>query len=86
MVQSGGDEEKAARAKLEPHLEKVSFRAAQIGPGKYLSDSDALIAHFAGPAGVDPAPMPTLQTYIAGPPKGLLTQWQENVQLKAAAK
>ena len=54
----------AVREKLERGLgKKPSFPAVEMEPGRYESDSDALIEDFAGRAGVDPAQLPALTFY-----------------------
>ena len=81
-VTPGTDEEAAIRAELEPKLEKVSFPAAQTAPGQYMTDSDGIIAHFAGIAGVDPTQMPVLSAYVEGPFQQIMTLYRENMELK----
>ena len=43
-----------------------TFPIVEIAPGKYLSDSDDLITHFANQFSIDAASMPTLQFYKTG--------------------
>lgn len=81
----GTDEERAIRAELVQQLEKVSFPAAQIMPGQFMRDGDAIIGRLAGRAGIDPANLPTLQAYIAGPLAVHIQLYQENVALKNGA-
>lgn len=76
------DEETRIRAELAPHFETVSFPAAQLSPGKYLKDSDALIAHLAAENHIDPTKMFVLNWYVDGPLSALGTLWQENIALK----
>lgn len=45
---------------------KHTFPVVETEPGKYLTDSDALIAFFADLHSVDPATMATLQFYKSG--------------------
>lgn len=49
----GHAEEKAVRNELESHLEKITFPAAQVAPGQFLTDSAVIIAHFATAAHLD---------------------------------
>lgn len=42
------------------------FPLVEIAPGEFLSDSDAMIAHFAAKHGVDADALPTLQFYKEG--------------------
>jgi glutathione S-transferase len=74
--------EQAIRAELAQHLEKVSFPAAQVVAGRYLTDSDAIIAYFAQGAKVDPARMPVLRAYVEGPFQRLRDLRKENMDLK----
>ena len=78
----GTDEEQAIRGELSPHLEKVSFPAAQLAPGQYLADSDGIIAQLADRAKVDPAKMPVLGAYLDGPFKQIMDLFRENMELK----
>ena len=78
----GDAEEEALRNELAPHFEKVTFPAAQIERGVYMKDSDAIIAHFSGQAGVDPADLPVLQWYATGPASQLGALYRENRELK----
>jgi glutaredoxin len=79
---AGSDTEQEVRAILAPHLETISFPAAQLSSGEFLADSDALVAHFSEQSGVDPATLPTYQAYIEGPFKQLFSLYRENVELK----
>ncbi len=78
----GTDQEQAIRAELEPKLEKVSFPAAQTAPGRYMTDSDAIIGELAGGVGQDPAAMPVLSAYVEGPFQQIMTLFRENMELK----
>ena len=42
---------------------EATFPTVEIEPGRYLSDSDELIDHFAGLHRVDPAGLPALSFY-----------------------
>ncbi len=78
----GSDEETAIREEVSPHLEKVSFPAAQLEPGKFMADSDGIIAKLAAEAKVDPARMPVLSAYVNGPFQSIMTLYKENMELK----
>lgn len=78
----GSEAEQEIRAILGPHIEKISFPAAQLSPGRFLADSDALVAHFVQQSGVDPATLSTYQAYVDGPFKTLFTLYSENMALK----
>lgn len=81
----GTDQEQAIRTELEPRLEKISFPAAQTAPGRYMTDSDAIIGQLAGLSGSDPAKMPVLNAYIEGPFQQIMQLFRENRELKKAA-
>jgi hypothetical protein len=78
----GTPEEEELKAELAPHFETVTFPAAQVEPGLYLKDSDALIAHFAAKAGADPARLPVFQWYSGGPFAQIGALYRENRELK----
>jgi glutathione S-transferase len=61
---------------------KASFPAAEIEPGEYLADSDALVVHFAKMAGLDPEHLPTYQAYVGGVFPRLHQIYRENMDLK----
>lgn len=44
----------------------VHFPTVEIEPGKFMHDSDALIAHYASHFGIDAGRLPTLQFYRTG--------------------
>lgn len=81
----GEPEEAAIRAELSPHFEKPSFPAAQLEPGRYLADSDEIVARLAAWSGRDLATMPVYRNYVDGPFAGMMRLWKENQELKAAA-
>lgn len=54
----GSEEEAAIRAELQPNLEKVSFPAAHLAQGQYITGSDEIVAILARLANRDPASMP----------------------------
>lgn len=72
----------AIRAELAPHLEKVTFPTLRLSSDEYLADSDAIIAHFAEPRGIDPESLPTYRTYVHGPLASMRKLFAENMQLK----
>jgi hypothetical protein len=78
----GTEVEQAIRAELEPNLEKVSFPAAQLEAGRYMTDSDAIIGELAQMAGSDPAAMPVLSAYVEGPFQQIMQLYRENMELK----
>jgi glutaredoxin len=54
------------RSRMEAAGQKPSFPAAEFSPGKLSTGTDALIAHFAAQAGVDPSTLPLLNYYSEG--------------------
>lgn len=81
----GTPEEEAIRETLAPHFEKISFPAAQIAPGKFIAESDAIIGLLAEKAGRKPETLPVYTAYLDGPFAAIMKLWQENVELKKAA-
>lgn len=81
----GSQQEDQIRAELQPNLEKVSFPAAQLEPGRYAADSDAIVAFFAEKAGCDPNAMSVYRNYASGVFAMAMQLWQENAELKKAA-
>jgi hypothetical protein len=79
----GTPEETEIRGILAPVLDKVTFPAAELSPGQYLADSDGIIAHFAGKAGVEPTQLPTYRSYIDGVFQRVRTLHRENAELKS---
>ncbi|WP_395334925.1 glutathione S-transferase N-terminal domain-containing protein [Novosphingobium sp. BL-8H] len=63
MFAQGDENEAAIRAELAPHFEKVTFPTVQYAPGKYMNDSDAIIAHYADAETIDHADLPIFGTY-----------------------
>jgi hypothetical protein len=81
----GTEEENSIRAELSPLFDKLSFPAAQIAPGKYMQDSEALVSRYADEAGIDPAKLLTFQAYVEGPFRTILSLFKENRELKRRA-
>ncbi|PWE54008.1 glutathione S-transferase [Metarhizobium album] len=79
---SGTPEEAAIRERLSGRVEKVSFPVVEISPDEFRTESDELIAHFAGQKQIDPSTLPTLQAYIDGPFAKLQQLFRENRDLK----
>ena len=79
----GTPEETEIRTLLAAVLDKVSFPTAELSSGKYLADSDGIIAHFAERAGVDPADLPTYRSYIDGVFQRVGALFRENKELKS---
>lgn len=81
----GSQQEDDIRAELARQLDTVSFPAVKLGPDRYLTESDAIIALLAARAGRDPADMPVLTSYVEGALKPMMALWNENFELKATA-
>jgi glutathione S-transferase len=81
----GSKQEEDIRAELSPHLAKVSFPAALLEPGRYIAESDDIIAFLAVKSGREPASLPVFVNYVEGPFRTMMSLWKENQQLKAAA-
>lgn len=82
LVQPPAEGHQALGDELAPHLGKATFPAAQLAPGEYLADSDALVEHFAKTSGVDPKSLPTYQQYVGHVFPKLMQLYRENAQLK----
>jgi len=78
----GAAQETTIRNELSGHFDKVSFPSAEIAPGEFMNNSDALITHFLSLEQIDPKNLPTLQAYIQGPFSDLLRLFKENKELK----
>ncbi|HEX4096643.1 MAG TPA: glutathione S-transferase N-terminal domain-containing protein [Caulobacteraceae bacterium] len=78
----GTDAEQQIRDEVSPHMEKVSFPAAEVAAGEYLADSDGIIARLAEGETIDPAQMPVLKAYLEGPFQSIMTLFRENRELK----
>lgn len=63
----------------------MSFPSAQIAPGKYRKDSDAIISHYAEDSGIDLQRLPAFQEYVSGPFNTLMTLFKENRKLRKHA-
>lgn len=61
---------------------KASFPTSEIASGKYMSESEDLVAHFSTLSGKDPADMLTYQDYVGNLLPKLQSLYQENRELK----
>ncbi|KPF56975.1 hypothetical protein IP65_02640 [Novosphingobium sp. AAP1] len=78
-----GDEDEAPiRAALAPHLDKVTFPTLEVEPGRFIADSDAIVALYAQKAGLDPATAPFYQYVMAGPFRRLREAFAEQQELE----
>lgn len=78
----GDDRHKALRARMEEAGQEPSFPAAELTPGRLETGTDALIARFAGEAGVDPGALPLLAYYSEGVFKQHIAMFRELRELK----
>ncbi len=78
----GSPEETTIREELAPHFEKVSFPSAQLKPGEYINESDAIIGRLAADAGIDPGALPVLASYSEVALARLIQLFRENAELK----
>lgn len=80
----GSDEETVIRAELQPSLEKVSFPAAHLAQGRYITESDEIVSVLARVANRDPARMPVYRDYVDGAFALAMKLWKENTELRKA--
>jgi glutathione S-transferase len=78
----GEPEETDIRETLAPHFEKVTFPAAEIEPGKFMADSDGIVAMLAEKAGTTSEALPVLGHYLRGPFSSIMALYKENAELK----
>lgn len=69
---------------LAERIGKASFPSAEIAPGEYLADSDALVRHFADVAKVDPSNLPTFEAYAQHVFPGFQKLYREIMELRKA--
>jgi len=81
----GSAEELAIRQELVGVVEKLSFPAALLAPGRYVTESDVIIAELAAISGRDPDALPVYQTYAADVLPSLVKLYRENQALKSVA-
>ena len=80
----GSAEETAFREELGHALDKVSFPTAQLASGRYVAESDVIIAEFAAISRRDPDALPVYRTYATEVLPSLVTLYRENRTLKSA--
>lgn len=84
------EQEQTLREELEPHFEKVTFPTLQYAPGRFINESDKIVARYADELSLDPETMPFYQYIIRGPMRRMLEQFSEiqalNQQLSANAE
>jgi hypothetical protein len=69
----------AIKSRLQAGLHQpATFPTVEIEPDRYLSDSDALIRHFASKCNIDVGGLPTLSFYVQSILPQLLRQHQDH--------
>lgn len=81
----GSSEETTIKQELAGKLDKMTFPAAEIAPGNFMTDSDALIEHFLSAKGIAAGSLPTLNAYKQGPFQQIMNLFKENRELKKSA-
>ena len=82
VFESGSAEQLQVRDRLSPHFDQLSFPVAEVAPGDFRKDSDALIAYFADQGGADPATLTLLPYYDTGVKSHVISLFLENRDLK----
>jgi glutaredoxin 2 len=59
----GDERERPIKEELAPHFDKVTFPTVQHGPGKYMRESDDIIAYYAGERGIRSADLHVFGIY-----------------------
>lgn len=71
------EREQAIRGELAPHFEAPSFPAMQVAPGRFLKESDAIVALLAEQTGCDSAAMPIYSYMLSGPFRRMREQFAQ---------
>lgn len=79
----GSPAEDEARARLAGNVEKVTFPAAEVAPGEFITDSDAILNHVLAQNGTDRTTLPVLDAYVTGAFQGLMDLYRQNIELKS---
>lgn len=85
IVDSENSEGEALKIKLAAHMEKVSFPAAELAPGDYVTDSDIIIERLKQER-INHPPLTELAEFVSGPLSQLLALYRENGELKEKLK
>ncbi|MET0371446.1 MAG: hypothetical protein ABW039_08730 [Sphingobium sp.] len=85
IFEPGSAEHEATKAELAPYFSKVSFPTAEVAPGDFRNETDALIAYFESRSGKKATDMPLLDYYATGVFKQVTELFQENMRLKGGA-
>src|SRR5690606_38339877 len=78
----GSPEEVSIKEFLASHFDKVTAPAAEMSPGRFIADSDGIIAELAERHGVDLASLSVLETYKNVALGRIVTLFKENAELK----
>lgn len=73
----GSEQEQALREELAPHFENVTFPTLQYAPGRFMNESDTIIARYADELSLDPEAMPFYQYVLRGPMRRMREQFSE---------
>lgn len=82
VFEADSEEQSQVRERLSAHFDKVTFPAAEVAPGDFRKDTDALIAYFAKRGGADPASLTLLPYYDSGVKEKVIELFLENRALK----
>ena len=73
----GDEQEQALRDELAPHFGKITFPTLQYAPGRFMNESDAIIARYADDLGLNPQTMPFYQYVLRGPVRRMREQFSQ---------
>jgi glutathione S-transferase len=76
------EEQNQLASELTNRIGKVSFPAAEIAPGQFLSESEILVAHFAELSETKPEQLPTYQAYLGGVFLHIQQLYRDNIELR----
>lgn len=82
----GDDREAAIRSELSQHFEKVTFPTVQFAPGRYMNESDDIIARYAAEEKIDGAELPLLRIFSDSILPKQRTLKRENDALRAQSQ
>lgn len=76
------EREQPIREELAPHFDMVSFPALQYSVGKFINESEDIIAYFAKERAADLSTMPFYAYTLSGPMRQMREQFGEIRKLK----
>lgn len=79
----GSVAETAIRGELEQVLDKVGFPTVQFAPGRYVAESDDIVAELSAMSGRRPETLPVYNTYATEVLPSLVALYRENHALKS---